>query len=82
MKVNLKRIFAGIGILLVVGYLLAMAVWGGAHRDERECRAIQIEITDLDKRQYVTTDELLLLLRREQLYTRTVCPSAWTECAE
>lgn len=68
MKVNLKRIFAGIGILLVVGYLLAMAVWGGAHRDERECRAIQIEFTDLDKRQYVTTDELLLLLRREQLY--------------
>lgn len=68
MKVNLKSVFLVLGLLLVVGYLLVTLCWGAGHRDNRECRSLRIEISDLDERQYLTTDELLLLLRRSELY--------------
>lgn len=68
MKVNLKSIFLTLGLLLVIGYLLGTLCWGAGHRDTRECRSLSLEISDSDERQYLTTDEILLLLRRNEIY--------------
>jgi len=54
--------------LVVVGYVIGAAIWTNKRANLHVCDALKICITDFGRRQYVTEEELVKLLKREGLY--------------
>ncbi len=54
--------------ILVVGYIIGMGIWSSRRISQQPCPGLEITITDLDERQYVTVEELSLMLQGQGLY--------------
>ncbi len=54
--------------ILVVGYLVGVGVWSTRRTNTQLCPNLEITITDFDARQYVTPQELALMLQGKGLY--------------
>ena len=58
----------GLMAILVVGYIVGMGIWSSRRISQQPCPGLEITITDLDERQYVTVEELALMLQGKGLY--------------
>ena len=54
--------------LLVVGYLVGMGLWSSRRTNKELCPGMEITITDLNERQYVTEQDLAKMLQQKGLY--------------
>lgn len=68
MRWSIKNILIGLMAILVVGYIIGMGIWSSRRISQQPCPGIEITITDLDERQYVTVEELALMLQGQGLY--------------
>ena len=65
---SIKNILIWLMAILVVGYIIAMGIWSSRRTSQQPCPGLEITITDLDERQYVTVEELSLMLQGQGLY--------------
>lgn len=68
MRWSVKNILIWLMAIIVVGYLIGMGIWSSQRANMRRCPSLEITITDLDERQYVTVEELALMLQGKGLY--------------
>ena len=68
MRWSIKNILIWLVAILVVGYLIGMGVWSSRRISSQLCPGLEITITDSDERQYVTEEELALMLQGQGLY--------------
>ena len=68
MRWSIKNILIGLMAILVVGYIVGMGIWSSRRISQQPCPGLEITITDLDERQYVTVEELALMLQGKGLY--------------
>ena len=68
MRWSIKNILIGLMAILVVGYIIGMGIWSSRRISQQPCPGIEITITDWDERQYVTVEELALMLQGQGLY--------------
>jgi len=68
MKLRTKHIVLIVAAVIVVGYTIGVAVWTNRQANKHICPSLEITITDFGRRQYVTQEELLKLLKRDSLY--------------
>lgn len=65
---SIKNILIWLMAIIVVGYIIGMGIWSSRRANTQVCPAVEISITDFDKRQYVTEAELINLLKDKGLY--------------
>ncbi len=65
---SIKNILIWLMAILVVGYIIGMGIWSSRRTSQQPCPGLEITITDLDERQYVTVEELSLMLQGQGLY--------------
>ncbi|MBR6508030.1 MAG: hypothetical protein IKT19_00735 [Paludibacteraceae bacterium] len=65
---KVKTILIWLMAILVVGYVIGMGIWSSKRANMQLCPGIEMTITDLDERQYVTVEELALMLQGKGLY--------------
>ena len=68
MRWSIKNILIWFMAILVVAYLVGMGIWSSSRAKNKPCPGIEITITDMDERQYVTAAELALMLQGKGLY--------------
>ena len=68
MRWSIKNILIGLMAFLVVGYIIGVGIWSSRRISQQPCPGLEITITDLDERQYVTVEELALMLQGKGLY--------------
>ncbi len=65
---RVKTILLWILAVVAVGYVAGVAVWSAERANTHVCQSVEITITDLAQRQYVTEAELVSLLMAKKLY--------------
>ena len=68
MALKPKHIILIIVATIVVGYTLGVAIWTNRRTNQNICPALDMTITDFGRRQYVTEEELVKLLKRDSIY--------------
>ncbi len=68
MKWSVKNILIWLMSVVVVGYLVGMGIWSSRRTNNQLCSAMEITITDVALRQYVTAEEIQLMLQGKGLY--------------
>jgi cell division protein FtsQ len=68
MSLRPKHIILIVLAVITVGYTIGVAVWTNSQTKKDVCPALVITITDFGRRQYVTEEELVKLLKRDSLY--------------
>lgn len=65
---KVQRIIVWVVALVVISYVAGIAVWSSKRANTNLCPSMEITITDFARRQYVTVDELVRLLKANNLY--------------
>ncbi len=68
MQWNGKKIAIWLMAIIVVAYLVGMGIWSSRRANMQLCPGMEITITDMEARQYVTAEELALMLQGKGLY--------------
>ncbi len=68
MQIDTKKIWQCVGIVLVMAAIVVVAVLSNRVEDNRICRHIDIRIEDQAERQYVSQNDIKVLLKSKDLF--------------